>query len=243
MAANSAAVPKGTCVYAVGDIHGRHDLLLTLQDMIVANAEARSADRRVVVYLGDYVDRGPHSREVVETLSTTAMPGFEVVNLIGNHEAFMLRFLEDPEVGPIWFHNGGVSTLESYGVAVDAVDSQALATAQDDLVDVLPDRHEQFLRGLALSHVEGDYAFVHAGIRPGVPLAEQRAEDLMWIREEFLDAEDSHDHVIVHGHTICWEPEIRANRIGIDTGAFASGVLTALVLEGADRDFLQTDGG
>ncbi|MCP4327572.1 MAG: serine/threonine protein phosphatase [Alphaproteobacteria bacterium] len=237
-----ASVPDGTCVYAVGDIHGRHDLLIALQEMIVADAGRRNPERRVVVYLGDYVDRGPESRAVVEALATTALPGFEVVHLIGNHESFLLRFLQDAEVGPIWFYNGGACTLESYGVEAGALDRAALAAAQDDFQEVLPARHEQFLRGLALSHVEGDYAFVHAGVRPGIPLAEQRAEDLMWIRDEFLDANDNHGHVIVHGHSIAWEPEVRVNRIGIDTGAFASGVLTALVLDGAERGFLQTKG-
>jgi len=238
MSGGKPSVPEGTCVYAVGDIHGRHDLLRDLQRRIVGDAAGRAARRRVVVYLGDYVDRGPDSRTVIETLVTAPLPGFESVHLRGNHEAFLLEFLEDASVAPFWIANGGDSTLESYGVPV------ACDAALDDLQAAfrasLPPAHRTFLDSLALSHVEGGYAFVHAGIRPGVPLAAQVEDDLLWIRDEFLDATADHGHVVVHGHSIAEAPEVRPNRIAVDTGAYLFGTLTAVVLEGATRDFLKT---
>jgi len=238
MRAQPPSVPDGTCVYAVGDIHGRHDLLRDLQRRIAADAAGRNAGRRVVVYLGDYVDRGPDSRAVIETLAGAPLPGFESVHLRGNHETLLLDFLDDVTIAPLWFANGGDNTLESYGVAVGHDDPP------DDLQAAFraafPPAHKAFLEGLALSHVEGGYAFVHAGVRPGVPLAAQAEEDLIWIRDEFLDATADHGHVVVHGHSIATRPEERANRIAIDTGAFYSGALTALVLDGATRNFIQT---
>ncbi len=239
MTAHRPTVPEGTCVYAVGDIHGRLDLLTTLHGMIERDAARRAAERRVLIYLGDYVDRGPDSRGVIDLLCTAPLPGFETVHLIGNHEAYLLHFLDDPDVATIWFYNGGDRTLESYGVHVVDESRTALPALQAAFREALPKAHLDFLRRLLSSRVEGDYAFVHAGILPGLPLAEQRPEDMMWIREEFLYSPVRHDHVVVHGHSISWRPEVRRNRIGIDTGAFVSGVLTALVLEGAERDFLQ----
>ena len=238
MRAHLPSVPDGTCVYAVGDIHGRHDLLCDLQRRIARDAAGRDARRRVVVYLGDYVDRGPDSRAVIETLATAPLPGFESVHLRGNHETLLLDFLDDVAVAPLWFLNGGDCTLESYGVPVGRGDS--LDDLQAAFRAALPPAHKAFLDGLALNHVEGGYAFVHAGIRPGVPLAAQAEEDLIWIRDEFLDATADHGHVVVHGHSIALQPDVRSNRIGIDTGAFMSGTLTALVLDGAAHDFLQT---
>jgi len=232
------SVPDGTCVYAIGDIHGHHDLLLDLQRRVVRDAEQREARRRVIVYLGDYIDRGPDSRAVIETLAKAPLPGFECVNLRGNHETLMLDYLEDIEVAPMWFVNGGDRTLESYGVAVGL--GEFGTGLQAAFRAALPVDHKDFLDRLLLSHVEGDYAFVHAGIRPGIALADQDENDLIWIRGEFLDARARHDHVIVHGHSISTGPDVRENRIGIDTGAFMTGTLTAVVLDGSTRDFLQT---
>jgi serine/threonine protein phosphatase 1 len=232
-------VPDGTIVYAIGDVHGRADLLGALQDQIAADARASDAGRRVAVYLGDYVDRGPASRGVIDRLLDRPLPGFESVHLMGNHEAFLLQFLETVAAGPGWMMNGGRATLASYGVAPPAriTDPEDLAKAQAALRAALPDDHRDFLQSLSLLHVEGDYAFVHAGVRPGVPLEEQAPSDLLWIREPFLDWSEPFERVVVHGHTIVEAPDIRPNRIGIDTGAFASGVLTSLVLE-ADRRWL-----
>ena len=235
-------VPEGTRVYAIGDIHGRADLLRALQAKIVEDARRAPIERKVVVYLGDYVDRGLESRQVIELLMDAPLDGFECVHLKGNHEAFMLDFLDDASMGPAWFANGGLATILSYGVGLgDGVRAEARAEhAQAAFRAALPSRHREFLAALPYMHVEGDYAFVHAGIRPGVPLERQSSQDLMWIRQEFLGSSVRHPKMIVHGHSIHFTPEVKTNRIGIDTGAYATGALTCLVLERAKRDFLHT---
>jgi diadenosine tetraphosphatase ApaH/serine/threonine PP2A family protein phosphatase len=237
----AAEAPPGTRVYAVGDIHGRSDLLDRMHDMIRVDALSRPEAEKVVIYLGDYVDRGDDSRGVVARLIERPLAGFRMVALCGNHEAFLLRFLDDPEIGPAWIANGGDATLYSYGVNWrPAFGEGDLAGVSEAFRRVLPADHLDFFRALALSDVEGDYLFVHAGIRPDVALAAQSPDDLMWIRGEFLESDADHGHVVVHGHTITETPELRDNRIGIDTGAFATGRLTCLVLDGADRRLLQT---
>lgn len=238
-----AKIPAGSRVYAVGDIHGRCDLLAELQGLITADRGSSSGQRCVLVYLGDYVDRGLESRDVIDRLLDAPLPGMETVHLQGNHERTMLDFLTDLSVGPAWFTFGGVETLLSYGISLDrslASDYERLAKAQGRLSERLPQRHRAFLERLALQHAEGDYLFVHAGIRPGVPLARQRSDDLLWIREPFLSSGANHGKVVVHGHSISPQPEVFANRIGIDTGAFMTGRLTCLVLEGTEHRFLQT---
>lgn len=235
------SVPRHTRVYAVGDIHGRADLLRDLQAMILEDATGYDEFRKVIVYIGDYVDRGLQSREVIELLLDSPLPGFEVVYLKGNHEALMLDFLEDVKSGPGWLEIGGSATLFSYGVSMsDQLPlAKRLAEAQSELKRQLPERHLHFLYNLSLQHSEGDYLFVHAGIRPRKPLDGQTEQDLLWIRGEFLESVVDHGKMVVHGHSITWEPEVRSNRIGIDTGAFASGVLTCLILNGTDHKFLQ----
>ena len=238
-------VPEGTRVYAVGDIHGRVDLLERMHRKIVADAASSEAGRRVIVYLGDYVDRGPDSAAVIDLLLDHPLADFEAVYLKGNHEDFMLKFLDGNGEGLGWLFNGGDATLASYGIDDDCwrdLDPDGLHKIRDELIRSLPPRHRAFLEELALSHVEEGYLFVHAGIRPGVTVDQQSAEDLMWIREDFLLSSADHDHRVVHGHTITWSPEVRANRIGIDTGAFASGVLTCLAVEGEQIDFLTAEG-
>ena len=236
------SVPAGSRVYAIGDIHGRVDLLAQLHERLREDASASRSERRCVVYLGDYVDRGLQSREVIDLLLDAPLEGFESVHLMGNHEDFMLRFLDEPKVGPGWFANGGGATLYSYGVRMPprGTDLARLSDLGEQLRANLPARHLDFLKRLKRWHVEGDYYFVHAGIRPGVALEEQREEDILWIRELFLDDPGEHGKMVVHGHTITQAPEMRPNRIGIDTGAYATGVLTALVLEGSERRILQT---
>ncbi len=238
----TASVPAGSRVYAIGDIHGRADLLEALHAQIAADAAGAAAGRRVVIYLGDYVDRGLQSREVIDLLLDAPLAGFESVHLKGNHEDFMLRFLDAPKAGPGWFMNGGGATLYSYGVRMleRGVDLTRFDQLRGQLIANLPERHRAFLAALKLWHVEGGYFFVHAGVRPGVPLEAQRDEDTLWIRERFLDDDRDHGKIVVHGHTITGEPDVRANRIGIDTGAYATGVLTSLVLEGSERRFLKT---
>jgi len=243
MPTETPRVPPDAVVYAIGDIHGRRDLLDRLHDLIRDDAADRDCGRRVIVYLGDYVDRGPDSAGVIDSLCDAPLPGFETIHLIGNHEDYMKRFLVDPSVGPAWFWNGGGETLESYDIDVSGADGPgALPALRDALAAAVPAAHRRFLERLSSYHVEGDYAFVHAGVRPGRALENQRREDLIWIREDFLDSTERHDRIIVHGHTIARAPQWRSNRIGIDTGAFATGVLTALVLEGAERTILQTTG-
>lgn len=241
----AASVPASTVVYAIGDVHGNSDLLVALHESIVEDAARRSATRRVIVHLGDYVDRGPDSRGVIDRLLSPPA-GFESIALRGNHEQLLLDFLDDPSTGPDWMMNGGAATLASYGIAMmdgcyfRADRWDALSTA---LRDALPSSHRRFLDGLPLTHREGDYLFVHAGIRPGVPLTAQDSEDLIWIRGEFLFSAEDHGAIVVHGHTISEQVQIRSNRIGIDTGAFHTGCLTALVLDGTDRALLQTGAG
>ena len=238
-----ALTPPGTRVYAIGDIHGRLDLLTRLHASIAADAAAAATDRRVLVYVGDYVDRGPHSSGVIDLLLDSPLPGFETVHLLGNHEDAMLRFPDDITVGPTWLYYGGVETLLSYEIDLPPGawrDERELRRLQGEVRRRVPRRHVEFLRRMKMTHEEGDYLFVHAGIRPGVPIERQVREDLLWIRGEFLESRTNHGRMVVHGHTISQAPDVQPNRIGIDTGAFFSNRLTCLVLDGATRSFLHT---
>lgn len=236
------SAPAGTRIYAVGDIHGRVDLLNQLHELIAADMRATDPSRAVIVYVGDYIDRGDSSREVIDLLLADPVDRAEAVHLLGNHEAFMLTFLEDASVGEPWLKNGGDSTVYSYGVGAPRVSDRAQRhqIMRDDLRDKLPADHLEFLRSLKQYHVEGDYAFVHAGIRPGVALEDQVDDDVLWIRGEFLNDKSDHGKCIVHGHTITDDIDVRPNRIGIDTGAYFSGTLSCLVLDGESRAVLQT---
>jgi serine/threonine protein phosphatase 1 len=232
-------VPEGERVYAVGDLHGRIDLLVAMQRLIQADAAARPPARLSVVYLGDYVDRGLDSPAVIDRLIDHPLPGFASIHLLGNHEDTMLRFHDgELAMAASWLHYGGQETLRSYGIAISR--GVSLEGLRERLAHALPARHLAFLRGLALQHRAGDYLFVHAGIRPGLALDKQRRDDLLWIREPFLASLADHGVTVVHGHTITAEPERHGQRIGIDTGAYATGRLTALVLEGEEQRFLQT---
>lgn len=237
-AAPQASTPEGTVVYAIGDVHGYLDLLRGVEAHIREDMAARTAGRRVVVYLGDYVDRGPASCGVIEHLLRSPLSDCEPVHLSGNHEQWLLRFLDDPSVGPAWLRNGGRETLASYGVSVPyQVDAEGMAAVQRAFTQALPASHRKFLEDMPLCHQEGDYFFAHAGVRPGVPLDEQSPQDLVWIREEFLYSTADFGAVVVHGHTPTHTPEEHPNRVGIDTGAFMSGILTGLVLDGEKRSF------
>jgi serine/threonine protein phosphatase 1 len=235
-------VPEGTRVYAIGDIHGRLDLLKDLEYLIGEHAQKAPVARQCIVYLGDYVDRGMQSKEVIDHLLDGPPAGFEAVYLKGNHEEFLLHFLDDVRIGPSWIANGGGATLYSYGAhsPEQGNEQDRLNNLRLQLRELVSERHLEFMRGLALFHVEGDYYFVHAGVRPDVALEQQRAEDMLWIRRQFLEDLRDYGKIIVHGHTIADAPVIRPNRIGIDTGAYMSGVLTCLVLEGTGREFLHT---
>lgn len=234
------SVEPGVRIYAVGDVHGRADLLEALFDRIAVHAEETPPDVTPrLVMLGDYVDRGPDSRGVLDLLAGPPPAGMERICLKGNHEDFLLRFLDDPSIGPLWFANGGAATLRSYGLDPSTTGLEALSAG---LAAALPAAHKAILAGLDLTHVSGDYMFVHAGVDPAVPLDRQRERTLLWIREPFLSHPGPLPRMVVHGHTISDRPDQQAHRIGIDTGAFATGRLTCLVLEGRDRLFLTAAG-
>lgn len=233
------SVASSTRLYAVGDIHGCADLLDALHKAIEDDAGRASATRWIIVYLGDYVDRGPDSRRVIDRLIDWPMPRFEPIFLKGNHEAFMMRFLDDASVGELWLCNGGAATLASYGIGGVRTRAADIRAVQATLRASLPETHRRFLEALRLTHVEDDYLFVHAGIRPGIALEAQDERDLLWIRDEFLHTQEPFSKVVVHGHTIHPTPVFAGHRIGIDTGAFATGTLTALVLQGEQRAILQ----
>lgn len=250
-ACEPARAPDGCCIYAVGDIHGELRLLRQLLERIEADAAAMWAEhglRPLVVFLGDYVDRGPESRGVLEHLLNLRQAsqrggGVACRFLRGNHEEGLLAFLRDPVKASDWLRFGGVETLASYGVVASAGLSdparfRALAAQFADRLDPL---HRLFLEDLEQTIDLGDYLFVHAGVRPGVPLDRQQLEDLLWIREPFLSSRKFHGKVVVHGHTIVERVEDRGNRIAIDTGAYATGCLTAMVLHGTQRRMLQTE--
>jgi serine/threonine protein phosphatase 1 len=227
-------------LYVIGDIHGCTDLLDRIIELIHRDIERRPAAESVTVTLGDYVDRGPDSRGVIERLARNPFPT-PYVALKGNHEDFLLKFLRDPLTGPLWQLNGGLETLQSYGVPVsDLILHWGYEKAAHALRDAMPQAHWTFLSSLKLSIRLGRYFLCHAGVRPGVPLDQQTDDDLMWIREEFLRSTLDFGQVIVHGHTPVKAPENLPNRINIDTAAVLTGRLTCVVLDGEERRFLST---
>ncbi len=228
---NRARIPEGVRLYAIGDVHGRADLLEHVLESIDADRTAHPASRTVEIFLGDYIDRGPQSRQVLDRLIARSQV-HEVVCLKGNHETYIASILSDPAVLSEWRLYGGFETLLSYGVVPSLnLDADEQAKLSEAFGHALPESHRQFLDRLRTSFTCGDFFFAHAGVRPGVPLAEQREQDLLWIREDFLLCNEDFGKVIVHGHTPVREPDIRPNRINIDTGAYATGQLTCLILE------------
>ncbi|QUD90836.1 serine/threonine protein phosphatase [Phenylobacterium montanum] len=238
-----AASTGGRLVYAVGDIHGRLDLLQRLLTAISADAvQTHSNERPLVVFLGDYIDRGAESRGVIDQILTLRRQGrFEVRCLKGNHEQALLQFLEDPGFGPAWVGHGGGPTLMSYGIAPPQMrsDEEGWEATRLAFRAALPPHHLAFFETLELSLVVGDYLFVHAGVRPGVPLTDQAEQDLLWIRGDFLNDPGGFEKMIVHGHTPVDRPYIGRSRIAVDTGAYATGLLSAARLVGRERDFLE----
>jgi serine/threonine protein phosphatase 1 len=227
-------LPQGVRVYAIGDVHGRADLLDRLLSRIDAHVATHPVPRPIVLFVGDYIDRGPSSREVLDLLINAA-EGRETVFLRGNHDVFIANFIANPTVLRDWAKIGGLETLMSYGlqpsINADETTQKELAKA---LETALPSAHRNFLNKLDASFPLGGYFFVHAGVRPGVPLAKQSTEDMLWIRDEFLLHEEDFGKIIVHGHTPVRELDIRPNRINIDTGAYVTGRLTCVILE-SDR--------
>jgi len=233
--------PAGARAYAIGDVHGRLDLLDKMLEMIEADIAARPRRRNFIILLGDLIDRGPDSARVVERLRTYRPDGVRMVFLAGNHEEVLLRIVHGEEaVLPSWLKFGGAECLESYGVDSEALKRLDETAALERVKAAIPRNHVAFLESFGDTFRFGDYLFVHAGIRPGLPLEEQHVKDLRWIREPFLGDSKEHGFVVVHGHTICETVEERANRIGIDTGAYMSGNLTAIAIEDDLRWFLST---
>ena len=229
-------VPAGVRAYAVGDVHGRLDLLDELLAKIRAEIAARPNANNHIVMLGDLIDRGPQSRGVIDRLRGFADSDVELHILSGNHEEVLLRLLEgESELIPSWLKYGGAETLQSYGIEPQAIRAVSDEAGMQLIRTAIPSEHQAFLSSLSDTIRIGDYVFVHAGIRPQVELAEQRQSDLRWIREPFLGDDTDHGFIVVHGHTITDEVVERPNRIGIDTGAYATGRLTALGLEGDKR--------
>ena len=239
-ASQGPSLPPGYRLYAVGDVHGRDDLLGDLMAQIEADSDERGRARLILVFLGDLIDRGPSSRQVVERLRTYRPAGVRPVFLAGNHEEVLLRILDgEARLIPDWLRFGGAECLASYGVDAARLRRLPPAEAIETVRSAIPGPHGEFLRGFDDTFRAGGYLFVHAGIRPGIPLEQQSRTDLRWIREPFLKDGSEHGFTVIHGHTISEQVEERANRIGIDTGAYRTGVLTALGLEGSDRWYLQ----
>jgi serine/threonine protein phosphatase 1 len=229
-------IPEGTRIYAVADIHGRADLLGALLERIDSHLRAFPIARPIQVFLGDYIDRGPRSREVLDLLIERRRH-CDMICLRGNHETLALGFLDDPFMLSDWSRVGGRDTLFSYGVSPGS-GHRAQRKAAGAFRQALPDNHRQFLQDLPLSFTLGDFFFVHAGVRPGVPLHEQNERDLLWIRQDFLLHQGDFGKVVIHGHTPTLEPDVRPNRINIDTGACATGRLTCLILERDEMEFI-----
>ncbi|MEO6217650.1 MAG: metallophosphoesterase family protein [Sphingomonas sp.] len=240
-AKSRACVPPDTRVYAIGDVHGRLDLLIAMLDRIDVDDAGRPPADTSIVLLGDLVDRGPHSAQVIDHVIERDWHGRSVKVLQGNHEEVMLLALSgDLEAMRFWTRIGGGETMASYGVPAELIERGNAQQLFDDFVARIPRSHCALLYR-TVDHVTiGDYAFVHAGIRPGIPLDKQKVNDLRWIRGEFLDHEGDLGAVVVHGHTITETVEEYDNRIGIDTGAYATGRLTVLGLEGQERWYLSS---
>ena len=242
---NPPRTPRGYRAYAIGDVHGRLDLLEGLLRKIEADHRGRGGEAEpILIFLGDLIDRGPQSQEVIEKVLGGALPGFRTVALCGNHEEVLIRLLEgEKELLAQWLRFGGMECLLSYGVDPLALLALEETEALKQLRAAIPAEHQAFLGTLGDTFRFGDYLFVHAGIRPGISIENQSLVDLRWIRQPFLVDRREHGVVVVHGHTISPSVEVRPNRIGIDTGAYRFGVLTALGIEGQDRWVLQQDDG
>ncbi|WP_404710624.1 metallophosphoesterase [Sphingomonas sp. MMS24-J13] len=240
----TAARVDGNLVYAIGDIHGRYDLFRAMMARIADDAAGRMGTRRpILVTCGDYIDRGPQSAEVLAALDHIRRSSrIDLRPLLGNHEQSLLDFLSAPRGAGAWLEFGGAATLRSYGVLppADRSDPACMERARDDLLARMPVAHLQLLQSLQAMAVIGDYAFVHAGIRPNVPLSRQRTADLLWIRAGFLDHTGMFEKRVVHGHSwIDRHPEIFDNRLGLDTGAYETGILSAARIEDNAVEILQ----
>ena len=236
--ARQAALPDGVMVHAVGDIHGRSDLLDDVFLLIERDLEGFTGQRAIEIYLGDYVDRGPDSRGVIDRLIARTR-GRDVILLRGNHDVFFEEMLASSSRLDHWVRLGGLETMLSYGVKLSGPSTpQGIARMHEQWCEVVPSSHRAFFAELQNSYTIGDYFFAHAGIRPGIALDRQSEEDLLWIREDFHRSKADHGKVIVHAHSPVAAPEFHGNRINIDTCAYASGKLTCLRLSGALQEIV-----
>ena len=237
---NLAAIPAGDRVYAIGDIHGRLDLLQKMWDMIRVDSHGTGL-RTTIVVVGDYVDRGSASKGVVEFLLQARLGDWELVCLRGNHDQAVLDFIADARFYRIWQNHGAPETLMSYGIKPPkSDDSDTLEALRSEFLEKCPEEHIRFFQTLPYSFVRGDYMFVHAGVRPGIPLEKQHPDDFLWIRDEFLSARQAFEKVIVHGHSQRDRAARHATGIAIDTAAYETGRLSAVVLDGRECRFLST---
>jgi len=236
------ALPPGVRIYAVGDIHGRLDLLNELLARIGDDMSSRPATRSVSIFLGDYIDRGPSSRETIDRLIAHAEAN-ESVFLKGNHEQIAISCLRDRGLFERWMRLGGRETLMSYGITLAALsDDKQIVRLQAAFHEALPQSHFRFFRDLQSSYTCGDYFFAHAGVKPDIPLSRQKESDLLWIRQEFLSSYDDFGKIVIHGHTPTRGIQVEPNRVNIDTGAFATGRLTCLVIDEASLSVIDTSG-
>lgn len=241
--------PEGMRIYAVGDVHGRLDLLVAMYRRIAAEIrQARPADWRVI-HLGDYVDRGPDSKGVIDFLIEVRKRDPRHLMLAGNHDIGFLDFLDAPDADGLFMRYGGIQTAQSYGVVLNegggawfGRSEAALRQGHAALVEAVPKSHVDFLQSLAFSLTFGDFFFCHAGIRPGIALESQSTQDLIWIRDVFHNHSGLHPKIVVHGHTPVPEAEVMVNRVNIDTLAYQTGNLSALVVDGADKRILVVSG-
>ncbi|MBK3665311.1 serine/threonine protein phosphatase [Bradyrhizobium diazoefficiens] len=225
-------LPEGVRIYAISDIHGCAHLLQPMLRVIDADVARSRPPYAIEIFMGDYIDRGPDTRATLDILIERSRRG-NAVFLKGNHEAFLVKVFEDPSLFEDWLRVGGAQTLMSYGLAPPDLTRDEPETILRNLMRVMPMEHLQFLDNLRLSFTCGDFFFVHAGVRPGVPLAEQRERDLLWIRDEFLRSDERFGKYIVHGHTPVRNAEFLENRVNIDTGAYATGNLTLMSIQGS----------
>lgn len=236
--------PDGQRIYAIGDLHGRADLLKQMHAMILQDAALHHPMGNVVVYMGDYLDRGPYVQDTLDELLGGLPDGFTTYYLRGNHEQIFLDFLKEPAILPAWIDLGGLWTLISYGIRPGPPPHtpERCEQLRNDLIANMPDKHLSFLQFLRLHIQLGDYLFVHAGIRPDAPLDQQNPDDLLWMRDTARLGYQEQEFMLVNGHTIAQEPTLRPYRLGIDTGAYATGVLTCAVFEESRIRFLNTAG-
>ena len=240
--------PEGMRLYAIGDVHGRLDLLAAMHRRIESELEYEPSTDWRVIHLGDYTDRGPDSKGVIDFLIEARKRDPRNIMLAGNHDVGFLDFLAKPDPDGLFMRYGGIQTAQSYGVTLTAgsgwfgTADTALRDGHAALVEAVPQAHVDFLRSLPFSVTFGDFFFCHAGVRPGVPLTQQSPQDLIWIREAFHDHPGLFDKIVVHGHTPVPEAEIMANRVNVDTLAWQSGMLSALAVDGADKRILTVQG-